>query len=84
MAVLGATGSQLRVVAINDYAATVPWSDLDAYPVILATRHNGRPMSVREHGPLFIIYPFDEYPDLRSEVHFTRSVWQIARIEVVP
>lgn len=84
MAALGARGSELRVVALNDYAATMPWSDLETYPVILATRHNGRPMSVRQHGPLFVIYPFDEFPELRSEVYFTRSVWQIDRIEVMP
>lgn len=84
MAALGATGSELRVVALNDYAASVPWSDLETYPVILATRHNGNPMPVRQHGPLFVIYPFDEHPEIRTEVHFGRSVWQIDRIEVVP
>lgn len=82
--VVGAAGSALRVVAINDYAATLPWSDIESVPVILAVRHNGATMSVRDKGPLFVIYPFDEYPALRNEVHFSRSVWQVTAIEILP
>jgi hypothetical protein len=84
MAAVGASGSALRIVAVNDYAATMPWEDLREVPVILAVRHNGQTMSVRGKGPLFVIYPFDEYPHLRDEVYFSRSVWQVVRIEVVP
>lgn len=84
MAASGAQGSALRIIAINDYAATMPWSDIEAVPVILAVRHNGETMSVRDKGPLFVIYPFDEHPELRDEVFFSRSVWQVAAIEVLP
>lgn len=84
MAAAGASGSELRIIAVNDYSATMPWADIEAAPVILATRHNGAEMSVRQHGPLFVIYPFDEQPELRNEVYFSRSVWQVAAIEVLP
>ena len=84
MAAVGASGSELRIIAVNDYAAVMPWADIEAAPVILATRHNGAEMSVRQHGPLFVIYPFDEQPELRNELYFARSVWQVAAIEVLP
>ena len=84
MAASGASGSALRIIAVNDYAATMPWSDIETVPVILAVRHNGETMSVRDKGPLFVIYPFDEFPALRDEVFFSRSVWQVAAIEVLP
>ncbi|MEH7827663.1 hypothetical protein [Gemmobacter denitrificans] len=84
MTTVGATGGTLRVIAINDYAVEMPMADVSGYPVILATRHNGEPMSVRDKGPLFVIYPFDEFPDLVNEVYFARSVWQVKRIEVLP
>ena len=84
MAAIGASGSALRIIAINDYAATMPWTDIESVPVILAVRHNGETMSVRDKGPLFVIYPFDEYPELHDEVYFSRSVWQVAAIEVLP
>lgn len=79
---VGATGSMLKVTALNDYSADVPVEDLRAHDVILATTMDGKPMSVRDKGPLFIIYPFDAEPDLYTELYFNRSVWQIATIEV--
>mgnify|MGYP003383537235 CR=1 FL=1 len=80
----GADGSELRIIAINDYAANMPWQDVQDHPVILASRRNGETLSVRETGPLFVIYPFDEEPELHDEVYFSRSVWQVQAIEVLP
>ncbi len=84
LAHVGAKGQALRIVAINDYAATIPVSDTQASPVILASRHEGRELSLREKGPLFVIYPFSEMPHLKNEVIFSRSVWQVMSIEVLP
>ncbi|KEA64726.1 hypothetical protein ADIMK_1179 [Marinobacterium lacunae] len=79
---VGAKGDTLVVTAINDYAAEVPAEDFDNYDVILAMKADGKYMRVRDKGPLFIIYPFDENPDLNSEVIHNRSVWQIKKIEI--
>jgi hypothetical protein len=84
LALVGATGQTLRIVALNDYAATMPVSDTVESPVILASRHAGRLFSLREKGPLFVIYPFSEMPHLENEVIFSRSVWQVMEIEVLP
>lgn len=81
---VGAAGSELRFVAINDYAANMPWDDIEAFDVILATRQNGETMSVRDKGPLFVIYPFNQNPELRNEVYYGRSVWQVKEIQVLP
>jgi hypothetical protein len=40
-------------------------------------------MSVREKGPLFVMYPFDEQPALRTSVYFGRCIWQLKAIEVL-
>lgn len=79
---VGATGTSLKVTALNDYSADVPVADLQQWPVIFATTMDGQPMSVREKGPLFVIYPFDVDSSLYTEMYFNRSVWQIAEIEV--
>jgi hypothetical protein len=84
LSLVGATGQNLRIVAINDYAVTMPVSDTQASPVILASRLAGQPLSVREKGPLFVIYPFSEMPHLKNETMFSRSVWQVISIEVLP
>ncbi len=80
---VGATGGTLRITALNDYAVDVPVDDLLTYPAIFATHKDGEPMAVREKGPLFLIYPFSEYPELLNEQIFGRSAWQIATIEVL-
>ncbi len=79
---VGAKGKTLRVVALNDYAAEIPVEDFRNWPVILASKLDGKPMSVREKGPLFVIYPFDAEPSLYNEKYFNRSVWQVKAIEV--
>lgn len=77
-----ATGQTLRVVALNDYAADIPVEDFRKFPVILATKLDGKAMPVREKGPLFVIYPFDADASLFNEKYFNRSVWQVKAIEV--
>tara|TARA_R110001599_G_scaffold296915_2_gene501159 strand:- start:688 stop:1203 length:516 start_codon:yes stop_codon:yes gene_type:complete len=77
-----AEGEDIRVVALNEYAATVPISDFENYDVILAMQANGKALRIRDQGPLFVIYPFDQHPELLDEEIFSRSVWQVARIDV--
>ncbi|OBQ71310.1 molybdopterin-dependent oxidoreductase [Mesorhizobium erdmanii] len=79
----GAHGKTLRIKALNDYSADVPIGDATDYETILAVKMNGKPMSVRDKGPLFMIYPFDKNHELYNEKYFSRSVWQIKEIEVV-
>lgn len=79
---VGASGETLRVTALNDYVTEIPLSDFKDYPVILATTLDGEPMSVRDKGPIFVIYPFDEQPDLNNETYYGRSAWQVKSIEV--
>lgn len=49
---------------------------------IFATKLDGKLMSVRDKGPLMLVYPFDLDADLYNEKYFSRSVWQIKEIEV--
>ena len=79
---IGATGTTLKVTALNDYVSEIPVGDFKDYKVILATSLNGEPMSVRDKGPIFIIYPFDEEPSLNNETYYGRSAWQVKSIEV--
>src|SRR5436190_18298186 len=79
---LGASGSTLRVVALDGYTADIPVHDFRDYPVSLASRMNGEPMPVEDKGPLFIIYPFDLRPELYNDVYFGRSVWQVKAIDI--
>lgn len=79
---LGASGTVLHVEALHDYAVDLPIADVRKWPVILATRKDGRAMSVRDKGPLLIVYPFDLDRSLYNERIFARSVWQVRSLQV--
>jgi hypothetical protein len=79
---IGAEGETLRAIAANDYAVDIPVADaVDGGPIIAYLR-NGEAMSLREKGPLWIVYPFDSSPEYQSELIYSRSIWQLNRIEV--
>jgi hypothetical protein len=79
---VGASGQRVVVVALNDYATEIPIDDFAKFNVILAIKRNGEYMSVRDKGPLFVIYPYDSSPDLKNQTYYARSAWQVAKIEV--
>jgi hypothetical protein len=79
---LGARGTELRARALNDYAVTIPIADVRDHAVLLALEQDGRPLSVRQRGPVWLIYPFSEFPELDDRLHRQRSIWQLTRIEV--
>lgn len=74
--------SQGSVVAkaINDYAVEIPVAEVTADYPIVAYRMDGQVMSVRDKGPLWVIYPFDADPALQTEVTYSRSIWQLDRL----
>lgn len=76
----GVTGTMLKITALNDYSVEIPAEDLDLYGVVLASRIDGKPLSVRDKGPLFVIYPFDSRTDLKQEKFYSRAAWQVAKI----
>lgn len=81
VATIGARGTEVVATALNDYAVTIPMADFTGAGLILATRLDGETMSVREKGPVWVVYPFDAEARLRSEVFYSRSIWQLRRLE---
>jgi hypothetical protein len=79
---VGATGNQLRAIALNDYSSVMPIDDTVASGAFLAVRVNGEPMSVRDRGPLWIVFPYDSNPRLTTDAYLNRSVWQLKELVV--
>ncbi|WP_435988354.1 sugar phosphate nucleotidyltransferase [Sulfitobacter sp. SH24] len=80
---LGIEGESLRATAINDYAVEIPLEDAVEEGPIIAYKMDGAVMSLRDKGPLWIVYPFDNNPNYSTEVTYARSIWQLDRIEVL-
>jgi hypothetical protein len=82
MEAVGARGSELEVRALNDYRETIPLEDFDEYDVLLAMRMNGRLMKVRDKGPIWIVYPWSDHPELDDFATREKSVWQLNALHV--
>lgn len=82
LAAVGATGSAVDAVALNDYRVEIPMRDIDTLGPLLATRIDGRPMRVRDKGPLWFVYPWSQRPDLDTIEYQSRSIWQIKTLVV--
>lgn len=83
MQIVGAAGDTLVATALNDYSTAIPMSDFTQFNVLLALKRNGEYMPVRDKGPLFIVYPYDSNPVLKSQKYYSRSAWQVCRMAVV-
>lgn len=79
---VGASGTEITAVALNDYKVKIPIADFEKFNVILAYRRDGKTMPVRDKGPLWIMYPFDDNPSLKTDLYFARCAWQLKAIEV--
>ena len=81
---IGVKGDILTLQAMNDYSVEVPVSDAVRGGPIIAYFSDGAPMSVREMGPLWLIYPYDSNPTFQTNVIYPRSIWQLDRILISP
>ena len=82
LAAVEASGDHVTATALNDYSTDIPMEDARKFGMILALKRDGQYMPVSDKGPIFIIYPFDSNPELKAQVYFKRSAWQVVRIEV--
>lgn len=82
LAAAGATEGTVKLIALNDYEITMPAADAKADGPLLAYLADGEPMSRRDKGPVWLIYPFDDVASYRTEQSYARSIWQLNRIEI--
>ena len=80
---MGVNDGRLLATAINDYTVEIPLSDAVEGGPIIAYLMDGEEMSIRDKGPLWVIYPYDSDADFRSEVVYSRSIWQLDRLEIL-
>ena len=80
---VGAQGTQIEFHCIDDYTFSIPVSDADKYGVILARTMNGKVLGNDNYGPLWIMYPRDQYPDeLKTPLGEAKFAWQIIGLTV--
>lgn len=72
---------EILVRAADNYTQTIPRADWIDGPLLLATRQDGKPLTLRTQGPVRLVYPILDHPEYDTEVHKRRWVWAITSIE---
>ncbi len=78
----GVSGETVTAIALDDYAATLTWDDIVAHDVIFATRMNGKPLTIANKGPFWIMFDFDAASEREMAELLSKSVWHMVEIEV--
>jgi hypothetical protein len=76
-----AKGTKMTALALNDYEIVIPFEDLKFEPLI-AMKADGQPLKIRDKGPLWIVYPRDDYKVLQDIRYDSRWVWQLNRLHI--
>ena len=71
----------VTLTAANDYQIKVQTSEWFEYNVIFALSEDGNRLSRRDKGPIWLIYPMSEHPELRDPVFNGRLIWQLTKME---
>ncbi|MGV1795316.1 hypothetical protein [Rhizobium sp. A37_96] len=78
-----AEGKKLRLTAFDNFSVEVDAAYLEKYGTILATSKNGTRLTIRDFGPIFVMYPRDSFKDeLDTPAAASYLVWQLCGIEV--
>ncbi len=82
LAETGFTGTTILALALNDYEVEFPLSAALESRALIAYRRNGEAMSVREKGPYWIVFPYDDISGDQVSVR-AWSVWQLVSLTLL-
>ncbi|EQC05331.1 hypothetical protein K931_05441 [Aeromonas salmonicida subsp. pectinolytica 34mel] len=86
-AVLAAQGvknvSKIAVSALNGYQQVVDLALFEEAPLTLVRHEDGKPLTRRNKGPLWLLIPLSSYPKLDIPLIHNCMVWQVTRIEII-
>lgn len=82
MSAVEAKGTTLKASAVNNYTVEIPRADWQEDAALVAFARDGKDMTIRDKGPLWIVYPYDSAARFQSEVVYSRSIWQLDRLSV--
>jgi hypothetical protein len=81
MQAVGARGKTVMASALDNYHVQIPMSDFEQYPVLFALRMEGKELN-SDRGPIWIVYPRDNFPQLQNESVDARWIWQLSKLTV--
>lgn len=87
LALVGVTQNKVQAVRLqawDAYAIDLTSEDYFLWDVILATHINGEALTLETNGPIWVVYPRDQYKVLQDSRYHHRWVWMLSEIHVSP
>ncbi|MGO4853426.1 oxidoreductase [Phaeovulum sp. W22_SRMD_FR3] len=82
LAALGAGPGIVDAKAANDYAVYFEPAEIGTDAPIITRLIDGKTFSLRDNGPLWVLYPYDSSADYETEKVYSLSIWQLASLHV--
>jgi hypothetical protein len=79
---VSADGTTVTASALNDYIVEIPVSNFEEFDVMVAFQMDERQLTPRDKGPLWIVYPRDDFEVLQDIRYDYRWVWQLNHLHV--
>lgn len=80
---IGSPTLDFKAIGVDDYKFDVTGIAFDEFPIIIAYEHNGETISVRKLGPLRLIFPLSDYPELATQINESSAVWQLVEMQLL-
>ena len=65
--------TEITFLCFDSYQVTLKVKDLFAYPITLAIAKNGKKLTQDDGGPIYLIFPYTEYSELKQK--YTEMHW---------
>ncbi len=82
MDAVGAHGTIVTATALNDYVVDIPITDFKKYGVLFALKMDGKELTTRDKGPIWPIYPRDDFPELQNRAADKKWIYLLYKMEI--
>jgi len=82
LASLKAQGQWLTLTALDYYSVSLNFDRVKKFNPILALKRDGKLLTIRTKGPIWVILPVDSYPELNAALYNDYMVWHLVKIDV--
>ncbi|MBP6018325.1 MAG: molybdopterin-dependent oxidoreductase [Burkholderiaceae bacterium] len=79
---VSAKGEIIEAEATNGYSTDIPWVDTQSFDVLVAWAVDGVLLDPSDKGPLWIVYPRDQFRELQDIRYDYRWVWLLNRLTI--
>ena len=80
---IGRAGANVvRLSSANEFFIDVDIAELADYGVILAIEVDDKRLTMRDRGPIWLMYPVDQFEELQNPSMNNRLIWHLQTIEL--